>query len=667
VTTITYTVTDAVNLTATDAMTVTVVDNQNPVITCKSSPANRPTIFGQCSYTTVGTEFDPAYVNDNCPGYNWSNDYNNSNTLAGAVFNPGTTTVLWTVTDAEGLTATCSLDVVVKISTKTTVNTSAESTRWLDQITLYAVVEGQCADYNLTGMVEFFLDGISVGSAPAYLIPFGDEGYVDGKMNLRATLIYKVESPVAIRNLVFAGHNPYSVTAKFTPDGVFYDGSESTNLKNLFIYKRLAEPNYTAGLGFYTGDIVGWITSATSNTVTVKMAATLVDKSTPTGDVRGAKVTFCYINGDGTLTPIPSAKDLPVGLVDQLNSTIGFASADVQLSLSKTAQSATFDIAVVISGGYYNAIVPFGTATVTVARTLTKGSILGNCSVLNDKSAGQVKGANGTISYVNNLGVKVTGIPTTDIAFNVEYNKKGINPQGYLNLTVISWYNSLGLLDNKLHTYFIKSNAITSFVVGPLTTPKLLATQSIFEAKANIKELVETSPGVYQWISVEGNSPIRATITDGAIGLNYLGDKIAVTFFRASGGIWFSNNWDVSTSQTIEQQIESGGFVTVSSGTTISKSAEVVTLLNDKSNLLVYPNPFSDKLRFEFITPNDTHALISLYDITGRLVQTVFDSEVKGGVDYNADFKPVTNVNGMYFYRATIGDQVFNGKVMYTK
>jgi hypothetical protein len=61
----------------------------------------------------VGTEFDPLGFGDNCSGAVLSNNFNNSNTLAGAVFPKGTTTVVWTVTDASGNKTTCTLVVTV--------------------------------------------------------------------------------------------------------------------------------------------------------------------------------------------------------------------------------------------------------------------------------------------------------------------------------------------------------------------------------------------------------------------------------------------------------------------------------------------------------------------------------------------------------------------------
>jgi hypothetical protein len=106
----------------------------------------------------------------------------------------------------------------------------------------------------------------------------------------------------------------------------------------------------------------------------------------------------------------------------------------------------------------------------------------------------------------------------------------------------------------------------------------------------------------------------------------------------------------------------SGGSIVVH---TSNKSAEVIAPIAGNTNLLVYPNPFSDKLKFEFAAPADMHARINLYDVTGRMVQTVFDNEVKGGIDYHAEFVPSTKVSGMYFYRMTLGEEVINGKVMY--
>jgi hypothetical protein len=103
---------------------------------------------------------------------------------------------------------------------------------------------------------------------------------------------------------------------------------------------------------------------------------------------------------------------------------------------------------------------------------------------------------------------------------------------------------------------------------------------------------------------------------------------------------------------------------------TTTKSAEIATTITpdiEKADLKVYPNPFSDRLRFEFVSPESVNARIDLYDMTGRLVKNIFEQPVEGGVSYEAEFRPETIISGMYLYRVTLGETVYNGKVVLKK
>jgi hypothetical protein len=113
-TTITWNVTDVNgNAAVPKTQTVTVTDNEKPTITCKAgSPFTRNANNSGCSYKVSGTEFD-ATVNDNCSGATIRNNFNNSSTLAGAILPTGSTTIIWTATDASNNTATCSIIVNV--------------------------------------------------------------------------------------------------------------------------------------------------------------------------------------------------------------------------------------------------------------------------------------------------------------------------------------------------------------------------------------------------------------------------------------------------------------------------------------------------------------------------------------------------------------------------
>lgn len=94
---------------------VTVIDNTPPVITCPSDQT-KEMVHGMCSYTAIGTEFDPT-VTDNCT-VTLTNSFNGSETLDGAVFPKGVTTVTWKATDPSGFESECKFKIEVKDNIK---------------------------------------------------------------------------------------------------------------------------------------------------------------------------------------------------------------------------------------------------------------------------------------------------------------------------------------------------------------------------------------------------------------------------------------------------------------------------------------------------------------------------------------------------------------------
>ncbi|HRQ28483.1 MAG TPA: HYR domain-containing protein, partial [Saprospiraceae bacterium] len=114
-TTVTLTVTDAVNNTAQCSFTVTVTDSQLPEISCPGN-VNLTNDPGSCnrSYTVPVVTFT-----DNCPdpALSWVLSGATSGSGTGYIgtrtFNVGVTNVSYTVTDGAGLTAQCSFTITV--------------------------------------------------------------------------------------------------------------------------------------------------------------------------------------------------------------------------------------------------------------------------------------------------------------------------------------------------------------------------------------------------------------------------------------------------------------------------------------------------------------------------------------------------------------------------
>jgi len=99
---------------------VEVSDTISPVISCIDNQSIT-TPNGDSIYTVSGTEFDPTTATDNCQMASVSNDFNSLETLDGAEFSIGTTTVKWTITDDSGNSTECSFDIEI-IETPTDIN-----------------------------------------------------------------------------------------------------------------------------------------------------------------------------------------------------------------------------------------------------------------------------------------------------------------------------------------------------------------------------------------------------------------------------------------------------------------------------------------------------------------------------------------------------------------
>ncbi|MDY0102090.1 MAG: Calx-beta domain-containing protein, partial [Lentimicrobium sp.] len=114
ITVVVWTATDASGNATTMQFEVNVLDITAPDFTLPAS-ASRNTSISNCLYTTVGTEFDPQGITDNCTSanYNITNDYNHYRSLAYAQFPTGTTTVTWTVKDFYNNTTTKTIDITV--------------------------------------------------------------------------------------------------------------------------------------------------------------------------------------------------------------------------------------------------------------------------------------------------------------------------------------------------------------------------------------------------------------------------------------------------------------------------------------------------------------------------------------------------------------------------
>ena len=98
-----------------------------------------------------------------------------------------------------------------------------------------------------------------------------------------------------------------------------------------------------------------------------------------------------------------------------------------------------------------------------------------------------------------------------------------------------------------------------------------------------------------------------------------------------------------------------------------TKSAEIITPNFETNSLKVYPNPFSEKLNFEFVSVNDAHAVLEIQNLLGQTVTKLLDQQVEGGAMNRIEYAPTNIITGVYIYRLVLDGQPSVGRVIYRK
>ncbi|KJF41881.1 T9SS type A sorting domain-containing protein [Draconibacterium sediminis] len=85
----------------------------------------------------------------------------------------------------------------------------------------------------------------------------------------------------------------------------------------------------------------------------------------------------------------------------------------------------------------------------------------------------------------------------------------------------------------------------------------------------------------------------------------------------------------------------------------------------EASPLIAYPNPFSDKVTFEFVSGKDAHGVLEVYNLFGQRVARVMDRPVLRGELNKVEYAPEHRVSGIYLYRLDLDGDVQVGRIIY--
>lgn len=98
------------------------------------------------------------------------------------------------------------------------------------------------------------------------------------------------------------------------------------------------------------------------------------------------------------------------------------------------------------------------------------------------------------------------------------------------------------------------------------------------------------------------------------------------------------------------------------------KTKSESSLENGLTNINIWPNPAHNKLNYNFYVENDGHLLISIYDISGKVVSVPYKEDcVKGSVIGNIELKDSMGnylLPGIYFVKININNNITTKKLI---
>ena len=347
-TTITLTATDPSSNTATCTFDVVVTDIIPPTITCPGNQTGN--VDASCNFS-LPDYTGLATAGDNCPGVTVT-----QSPVTGTNVGVGTTTITLTATDAAGLTATCTFDVVVTDATAPTITCPGNQTGNVDATCNFALLDYTglaTAGDNCPGVTvtQSPVSGTNVGVGTTTITLTATDG-----AGLTATCTFDVVVTDNINPTITCPANQtgnVDATCNFSlPD---YTGMATAN-DNCPGVVVTQSPAIGSNVGVGTTTITLTATDASSNTATCTFDVVVTDATAPTitcpGNQTGnvdAACNFALPDYTGLATANDNCPGVVVTQSPAIGSNVGVGTTTITLTATDAAgltATCTFDVVV---------------------------------------------------------------------------------------------------------------------------------------------------------------------------------------------------------------------------------------------------------------------------------------------------------------------------------
>jgi len=177
----------------------------------------------------------------------------------------------------------------------------------------------------------------------------------------------------------------------------------------------------------------------------------------------------------------------------------------------------------------------------------------------------------------------------------------------------------------------------------------------------------------FEAIPISGTAPLTVQFTDLSSGENIeswewdFDDNGIIDSYEQNPEYTYQDTGSFTVSLTIyhmwipnEAYIED--YIHVTDGSAVDNYELGIT----NYELNNYPNPFNPETTFEYFLEQDEHTLIQIYNVKGRLIETIINKIQKAG-KYSVIWNASEMSTGIYFYRIKTGTQTATGKCLLVK
>ena len=606
----TWTATDAAGNTASATQIITVVDNTPPVITC---PAD---VTIECDASTDPSSTGSAVATDNCDP-DMVVSYND-NVAQGACPQESTITRTWTAIDACGNASTCLQEIKVVDTTPPVIICPADVTIECDASTDPSSTGSAVATDNCNNaVVVTYNDVINDGSCPQEQTIKRTWTATDACGNSSTCVqiinIVDTSSP----SITGLPSNPLIVPNELSLCGATVEFLGISAFDNC------------------VGEVIPFIDPPSGSFFDIGSTPVIVTAS----DGCGNTSTTSFVV---EVTNIPLDEPVISPLLDPMpiNSIINMTAT----SSDDNLQSATWT---------WDEVVP----------TIPNGTII------NGRPETEILGSHiysETGVYTIQLSVDECGDASTSSIYQyvVIYDPSAgfVTGGGWIYSPQGAYLADL-LLEGKANFGFVsKYKKGTTVPIG----------NSEFQFKAGD---LNFNSYVYDWLVIagsmakfKGEGTINGT---GAYGfmisaidgdLKDIGkeDKFRIKIWdKANDEVVYDNQMSEDDDANPTTEIGAGSIV-IHSGPKLKSSliAPVGDDLETLSEIDIYPNPFSNTAYIEFQHEKSIELMINVYDISGKLIENLYEGRIEEGVRYTFEYKPEGELNnGMYIVKFVLDNE----------